>query len=317
MVRRRDLATRLPLLLATLLVCGLASAQTMYKYLGDDGEWIFSDRPPADGRDTESRTAGPRGTRAGFSVTQGFTGTGLEFVARNDYHAPIEIELEFDDISGVEYPHPDDDRRWLVPPRSSLVLLELPVVAGAGPPSVDYRYAYLPGDPALEPMAGVTYRAPFAVGTAYVVSQTYPVSDTHRTRDSMYAVDFSMPVGTQVVAARGGTVFEVASTNFKGGPDEARFADLANLVRILHEDGTFTVYAHLNWNTIRVRPGERVAAGQYIADSGNTGFSSGPHLHFAVQRNIGMRIESLPVAFRGADGRPVRPETGTRLTAYP
>ena len=46
----------------------------------------------------------------------------------------------------------------------------------------------------------------------------------------MYAVDFAMPVGTDVVAARDGVVFDVSSTNFKGGPDADQYADLANLV---------------------------------------------------------------------------------------
>ena len=82
-------------------------------------------------------------------------------------------------------------------------------------------------------------------------------------------------------------------------------------------DGTFAVYAHLNWNSIRVRAGERVRAGQYIADSGNTGFSSGPHLHFAVQRNTGMRIEALPVVFEGPNSRSILPATGNVLTSYP
>ena len=45
----------------------------------------------------------------------------------------------------------------------------------------------------------------------------------------MYAVDFAMPVGTDIVAARDGVVFDVASTNFKGGPDADQFANLANL----------------------------------------------------------------------------------------
>jgi len=88
-------------------------------------------------------------------------------------------------------------------------------------------------------------------------------------------------------------------------------------VRILHDDGTIAVYAHLNRNSIRVRPGERVRAGQYIADSGNTGLSSGPHLHFAVQRNAGMRIEALPVEFEGPNSRSIVPATGNVLTAYP
>ena len=91
---------------------------------------------------------------------------------------------------------------------------------------------------------------------------------------------------------------------------------LANVVRILHDDGTYAIYAHLNWNSIRVRPGDRVSRGQYIADSGNTGFSSGPHLHFAVQRNVGMRIESVPVSFAGMQRSSVTPATGMSLTAY-
>jgi hypothetical protein len=317
LVRNRNRGIRLALLSAALLFCGLAAAQTMYKYRGDDGEWIFSDRPPDDGRQVQSLDANSRMSPPSVSVTHAFTGAGLEFTVRNTFYTPIEVVLEFDDITGLEYPHPDDDRHRVVPPRSELVLFELPVLEDVDVPSVEYRYVYLPGDPEAQPDSEATYRAPYAVGTAHEITQTYPVSDTHRTRDSMHAVDFAMPVGTNVVAARGGVVFDVASTNFKGGPDESEYAELANLVRVLHDDGTFAVYAHLNWNTIRVRPGDRVAAGEYIADSGNTGFSSGPHLHFAVQRNLGMRVESLPVVFRGDGGLPVRPETGMLLTAYP
>jgi len=97
----------------------------------------------------------------------------------------------------------------------------------------------------------------------------------------------------------------------------ARDGEAANIIRIVHDDGTLSLYAHLNWNSIRVKPGDRVKAGQYIADSGNTGFTSGPHLHFSVQRNAGLEIESLPVVFKGASFDSVVPATGATLTAYP
>jgi len=125
-----------------------------------------------------------------------------------------------------------------------------------------------------------------------------------------------MPVGTDIFAARGGIVFDVAASNFRGGLDPERDGPAANVVRILHDDGTYAVYAHLNTNTIRVRPGDLVRRGQYIADSGNTGFSSGPHLHFAVLRNSGMRIESIPVVFLGANSESVVPSSGMVLSAY-
>jgi murein DD-endopeptidase MepM/ murein hydrolase activator NlpD len=76
------------------------------------------------------------------------------------------------------------------------------------------------------------------------------------------------------------------------------------------------VYAHLNWNTIRVKPGDTVSRGQYIADSGNTGFSSGPHLHFVVLRNTGMQTISVPVQFLGNNSSAVTPSSGSYLTAY-
>ena len=116
-------------------------------------------------------------------------------------------------------------------------------------------------------------------------------------------------------AARGGTVVAIAYRSFSGGTDAAD-ADKANLVQILHDDGTLAIYAHLSLNSVRVRPGDEVVAGQYIANSGNTGFSSGPHLHFAVERNIGMSLKTVPVRFVGERGRPATAQTGLPLRAY-
>ena len=318
MVPRRNIRDFTTLLfVAALLFSGVASAQTMYKYRGENGEWLFTDRPPVDGQTAETRSIASRAVPGGLTVTNYFNGSGVTLTADNKYFAPMEIALEFERISGVEYPPSGHELRWLVPARSQLLLLELPSLGIPEAPTVKFRYVYLPGDPDARHAAGGNYRAPFAAGASYTVTQTYPDSATHRTRDSMHAVDIAMPVGTDVVAAREGVVFDVSSTNFKGGPDADAYADLANLIRILHDDGTYAVYAHLNWNSIRVRQGERVKAGQYIADSGNTGFSSGPHLHFAVQRNMGLRIDSLPITFRGSDADRVQPATGELLMAYP
>ncbi len=304
-------------LIATLVVSGIVGAQTLYKYRGENGEWIYSDRPPDDGSETETRSIRGRVAKGEVVVSHELTENGMTFSAVNRFHAPMEVAIDFDSIVGVEYPHPDQRLNWVLPARSEQVLLELPVVAGVAAPAVRYRFVYLPGDPAAQPDIDYVYRAPFSAGNSFEITQTYPQSITHRTRDSMYAVDLAMPVGTDIVAARDGVVFDVASNNYKGGVDRSEYAELANIVRILHDDGTFAVYAHLNWNSIRVRPGERVRAGQYIADSGNTGFTSGPHLHFAVLRNVGMRVDSLRVNFRGPNESRITPASGNTLTAYP
>jgi murein DD-endopeptidase MepM/ murein hydrolase activator NlpD len=320
----RTLARRRPfvrqslvaLVIATLMGGHLAHSEALYKYRGEDGEWIFTDREPVDEEDVEVRELESSFVAPEFSVSHNGIGNSVEFTARNDYYAPVEMRLEFVEITGVSFPDPDQDLYWVIEPRSSRVLLNLDLLEGATAPRIQYRFRYMPGDPRASHQVAEGYEAPFSSGLDFPITQAYPDSATHLSRDSTYAVDIAMPIGTNVLAARGGVVFEVTSDNYRSGLDREQDGPRANIVRILHEDGTFSLYAHLNWNSIRVNPGDRVRAGQYIADSGNTGFSSGPHLHFSVQRNVGFSVESLPLVFRGSNASNVVPATGDVLSAY-
>ena len=303
--------------IAAVVFCGVAAAQALYKYRGENGEWIYSDRPPDDGQSVaEVRSLTPSSPKSGIKVRYELDGTDVQLVVSNEFFAPVELALDFVTIDGLEFPHPDDPLQWVLPSRSDTLLVSLGLLDGAVRPFVEYRYEFLVGDPAAQHAPPQPYRAPFAIASDYPVSQAYPDTITHTTSDSRHAVDIAMPVGTDVFAARGGTVFDMSAANFKSGTDATRDMSLANIVRILHDDGTYAIYAHLNWNSIRVRVGDRVERGEYIADSGNTGFSSGPHLHFVVVRNAGMTMSSVPVQFAGANASPVSPASGRSLTAY-
>ncbi|MDR2309074.1 MAG: M23 family metallopeptidase [Paucimonas sp.] len=109
---------------------------------------------------------------------------------------------------------------------------------------------------------------------------------------SRYAMDIAMPEGTPIIAARGGMVVKVENAQVGRGNNPA-----GNFVRILHPDGTMGVYLHLMRGSVVVKEGQRVVVGQSLAKSGNTGNSTGPHLHFVVQRNVGLALESIPYRF--------------------
>ncbi len=293
-----------------------AEGQSLYKYRGDNGEWIYSDRPPDDEKTVEIRELDKGTPDAQVSVTQSFVGDSVELLARNDYYVPIEIFVVITSIRGLEFPNPDQELKWVLPPRSDTQLLQLKFLQNGAAPSLEYTSQYLTGDPDAQHRPTEPYRVPIAISNNYRVTQAFPYVATHATRDSYFAVDLGLPIGTDIFAARGGIVFDVASKNFQGGLDLLRDAPLANIIKILHDDGTYALYAHLNWNSIRVKLGDQVQRGEYIADSGNTGFSSGPHLHFAVLKNVGMSVESVPIEFMGANSKGVVPVTGTSLTAY-
>ena len=164
------------------------------------------------------------------------------------------------------------------------------------------------------------YRLPYADGEAYAISQAASGPLTSHQDPLMHeAVDFTMPEGTPVHAAREGVVVRVVMHFEAGGLDPA-LLEQANEIVLEHPDGTLGVYAHLAPDSARVSLGERVRAGQRLASSGNTGYSSGAHLHFALMRPrlIGeqFRLEALPVRF--ATGQPARtlvPVVGLRASA--
>ncbi len=317
-VRSRLSITKLTIVgIATIVICGVAAGQALYKYRGENGEWIYSDRPPDDGQTVaEVRSLTPSSPKSGIKIRYELDGNDVQLVATNEFFAPVEVALDFVTIDGLDFPHPDDPLRWVLPPRSDLLLVSLGIHDGVVRPFVEYRYEFLVGDPAAQHAPPQPYRVPFAIASDFPVSQAFPDAVTHTTPDSRYAVDIAMPVGTDIFAARSGTVFDVSAKNFKGGTDALRDVSLANIVRILHDDGTYAVYAHLNLNSVRVQVGDHVQRGEYIADSGNTGFSSGPHLHFVVVKNAGMLMDSLPIEFAGVNASPVTPSTGQSLAAY-
>ncbi|MDE2079333.1 MAG: peptidoglycan DD-metalloendopeptidase family protein [Patescibacteria group bacterium] len=87
------------------------------------------------------------------------------------------------------------------------------------------------------------------------------------------AVDFGTPPGTPIMASASGTVIVARNYGYNGGYGE--------YIVINHPNGTQTVYAHLSH--VMVSPGQYVEQGQIIAHSGNTGNSTGPHLHFEIR----------------------------------
>ncbi|MFF8592045.1 M23 family metallopeptidase [Streptomyces sp. NPDC015220] len=106
--------------------------------------------------------------------------------------------------------------------------------------------------------------------------------------------DFAVPIGTEVVAAHGGTVVKAGPN---GGGDGPAYG---NAIVVKHENGTYSQYAHLS--RIDVKVGQVVATGQHIALSGNTGNTTGPHLHFEIRTTPNYGSAVNPVAFLRAHG---------------
>lgn len=291
-------------------------AQSLYKYRGADGHWVYSDRRPDSPDRLERLTDSQPAEPAGISLRETTDDTGEPvLVAVNDLATWVQIAYRVESSSNLDLSAPSSGNS-LIAPNDQTLLLALTPIDAASPVEVSFSYQYLYGHPGTLHRPEAPYRLPYALDEAHPVSQAYPEVMTHASEANRHAVDFEMPIGTQVFAAREGVVIETADAFFGAGLDLAVDAVRANFVRILHDDGTLALYGHLNGHSIRVLPGERVSRGQYIADSGNSGFSSGPHLHFVVQRNRAGAMESVPVRFVGAAGSAVSLKTGDRPIAY-
>jgi len=168
------------------------------------------------------------------------------------------------------------------------------------------------------------YQLPYAPGSTYKVTQAFGGSFSHK-GSNLYAIDWQMREGTPVYAARGGIVVKTKDTSDTGG-GSMKFDPYNNYVLIRHEDGTLGHYCHLKKGGVCVRPGQIVKVGDKLALSGNTGFSSGPHLHFCVFKiKNGRERVSIPIKFQTAgdlavtllEGKKYQARTITAVSSTP
>lgn len=290
----------------------VALAKHVYSWRDDQGVLHFTDRKPPDHIPEVKATRIEVDHRTWVQVRDAKVGDLSEHYLRNDYGGPIEVEVQLTDALNA-VTDPALPLRIEVPAGTERLLFR---GSALSPGRWSYRWSYIvvPGSAAEEPAADVVYELPFASTEPRRIDQGFGGSFSHTDEYSRHAVDIGMPEGTPVLAARAGVVMEIEEDFARTGTNLQRFGDRANYIRIAHADGSMAVYAHLALESVLVGVGQQVRAGQRIAASGNTGYSTGPHLHFVVQRNAGMRIVSIPFKFRLPEGD-VEPVQGQVLPA--
>lgn len=157
---------------------------------------------------------------------------------------------------------------------------------------VDIKHYYLIGEPMSKPK-GVSISPPYSNKKQFFISQGFNGRFSHTGRGSRYALDIAMPIGENILAVKGGIVAD-ARDDFSIGGAANYFLDKANHVTVMHDDGSYAVYAHILHGSLAVNLAQRVEQGQVLARIGNTGYSTGPHLHFVMRYNSGKGALSIP-----------------------
>jgi len=295
--------------LITVALCLLAlqlpaHAVSIYKYRDADGVVTFTDKPV---RGAQVLVYGDRfveqfDTRVRIDKQPLQSGEMLTLV--NELHAPVEVDVSLSDLRNVA-PLASQHIHKVLPARSRTALFALaPQHAGEMRYRQKLRFAL--SDPNL-PAADYQYALPWSNGQ-YKVTQGPGGRFSHQDEKGRHAVDVSMPEGTRITAARAGTVVSIDANQ-----QEGRGSKTGNYVRVLHADGTMSVYLHLRHRGVLVKEGQFVNLGDPIAWSGNTGHSTGAHLHFVVQKNVGMKVVSVPFKFSGPEGIARAPKAGDWL----
>jgi len=230
------------------------------------------------------------------------------FTNSNLYAVTVNIAAKYKNIT----PKSKTSSTIVIQAKSSIKYTTLKI--GNGETTYSYRYRWIIGDENAVHNDNYRYSFPYKSGTRYRVSQGFNGTQTHK-GNSQYAIDFAMDEGTKVYSVREGTVIKTKSNSNLGG-FEKKFAKHGNYVTIAHDDGTFATYYHLKRRGVLVNIGQKVSKGYPLGYSGNTGYSSGPHLHLAVFKAISaVATHTIAIKFLGADGVVNEPLKGSSYTA--
>ncbi len=237
--------------------------------------------------------------------------SGASLFALNQLEAPVSLLLDFPVLenmtSSAALPV-----KSIVFPGARKLLVEI----RADDPTESFRWRWswrwTTGVLGARHDASARYWAPWSPSFRFEVGQAVGGTFTHIGK-WRFAFDFWLPSGTPIRAARDGTVVRAIEEFSRGGTEE-HLKKRANLIFILHEDGTIARYLHLKQGGAHVEIGDRVAAGALIGFSGNTGYSQSPHLHFdvfSVDENL--EWQTVDVRFATAAPEGFRPASGQIL----
>ena len=272
----------------------LAQSGTIYRWTDPDGVAHYGDRADAQAAPTgvaemSIRTEPSAVARLRIEPD----GDGALAWIDNLLGGPIEVMLHNASPARI-------DSTPALPARATIPAQQGVVVAVLGTANARLRVEAMPGTPNARPR-DIEYGYPLQAAPLRV-QQAWYGRWSHADAENRHAVDFAADDGTTVVAARDGIVMQTEGGFDEALPDDPDIESRANFIRILHDDGTMALYAHLQPGGVHVRSGQQVRRGQAIGLSGNTGRSTAPHLHFVVQANRGMRLESVPFRMFGPQG---------------
>ncbi|MFT7561935.1 MAG: murein DD-endopeptidase MepM/ murein hydrolase activator NlpD [Flavobacteriales bacterium] len=223
----------------------------------------------------------------------------VELYGDNDNPMPLWLSMRFTNPRNLNIKLANDSGIELKPYGRQELLATLSPKNAKKSYDISYSINYAPGgNPKLfKADENHVYLLPFAHGKKYKLGQGYFGKATHQ-KPNPYALDFNMETGTSIHASRAGLVIDLKEDSDKGG-SSPRFNTYANYVSIMHSDGSVAEYAHLQKNGVLINIGDTVKAGQKIALSGDTGQSSGPHLHFDIYKYTPKgKQKNFPTVFR-------------------
>ena len=286
----------------TVAAAGLSSSQTG-KVVDQISDFVFD------------------GGRIDFEMRQ--VGGHVVQIARNRYAVPIVMQWQTTALVNLSATGPKEGVAVLpaaTGPNGESRAVEL-VAFEIGDARAPYRreltFHARFGDPNARPQPYI-YGLPYPKKQSYAVLQGFHGAFSHRGSNE-FAIDFDCPVATTVVAARPGVVV-VTNASAQGSGITPEYLDFhrVNFVLVLHDDGTLGEYMHLSPSGVIVQAGQRVARGQPLALSGNTGFSSTPHLHFQVMTaaDDGIAARSFPFELATAPRRVEEPVQGRSYAAW-
>lgn len=284
----------------------LSLAGQLYKYQDAEGNWVFTDKAPDTDKQVQ-QVSYPEPIKPTKRIKLYYSKITPELKqnpqqeysesktytlhAKNTFYCPVQVS--------VTSPETKEAINKVIPARSTVELFSTKVKEKI----TSYRWVLGDNDVQAD---NFYYHAPFAAPNEHRVSQGFNGRFSHTSEYGRYAVDIAMDVGTYLTAVRAGTVIWVKDDYHMSGRTRY-FLDKANVIRVLHDDGTFATYAHILMDTALVKEGDKVAIGDKLARSGSSGFSTGPHLHFAITKNIGLKQISIPFKFLNEEGHAFTP----------